>query len=138
MNKLDQNIAIALTQGFQWCSNGWGHRFLGLPGTPNNYGPDDSSPLCKDAYDGVPSYTESETEMRKVLLTLPGGYRRSYCKELYLVVCGDAAPDGEDEFYALTAPAFMQAEAYLRALGKWSLGGPATPLTAAELDSLHK
>jgi hypothetical protein len=138
MNKPDQNIAIALTQGFvgPFALHARLFFFEEAPGFEQRKGHEQ---VLRDSTGrAVPEFTESETEMRKVLLTLPGGCRRRFCKELELVVCGDAAPDKEDEFYTLTASAEQQAEAYLRVLGKWSLGGPSTPLSAAELDTLHR
>ena len=138
MTKLNQNIAIALSQGFVGPFALHARYFFHEEAPDFEQRRGHEQVLRDFTGRAVPEFTESETEMRKVLLTLPYSARRTYREELEYVVCDEAAPDGDDEFYTLTASAEQQAEAYLRTIGKWSLGDPSAYLSAKDLDLLYR
>jgi hypothetical protein len=101
------NIVIAEACGYEWVSNGWGCRFLGSP-TEKSFGPDTQSPLCEDAYGGLPDYCNCLNAMHEAEKVLNKNQWVAYGRELSRL----------NVFPMVHATARQRAEAFLRTLGK--------------------
>lgn len=118
-------VAIAKACGAEWTSNGWGCRYLKMPGESGGYGPDDSSPICDDAISSVPDYLNDLNAMHEVEKEIHPAAIETYVENIGRLVRQDWAERGKNVrefsqhaviFCHLHATALQRAIAFIQAL----------------------